>query len=256
MPDFVDQDESLVQSWFADYEEPPKDGEVAQATTWLTTVLARPPRSQRLGVGAEPPKKDVPKEVEVVSQFARRLLRRKARRDEEEDEERRRVAERFGGGVRRRVVQTSEANSRESLVVGASGQRKGKRPRRQSWNPIADATGPSQGAQESTGAAEESDDDDAELRSARGGGSASTAHIAFKRHASGARVAGVGSIKSRGDTTGKLSTPAVGVSSSARGDALAELLVAATSRQAADAAKRRRRKENKRQKATDAGLQS
>ncbi|CAL1132777.1 unnamed protein product [Cladocopium goreaui] len=85
LPDFVDPDEAVVSSWFADYKsEETSEGSVA----WLAEVASNPQRSDRLGVGATPAKvADQPaKELQPLGKAARKAMNRRLRREKEEAE--------------------------------------------------------------------------------------------------------------------------------------------------------------------------
>lgn len=226
VPDFVDQNEAIVQSWFSDYEDPPPDGDVARATSWLTGVLSRAPRLGRLGVGAEPPpREEESKEAAVFSKVAKRLLRRKEQRDAEEEEERCRVSERIGGKLKRRapdhpaasgVKSINEAGSIANLVKTVSGASGGRASR---------------GDPEGNGNADVADDSESDSGDGlcRGGGSRTS-----KQNSASA-------------------TPLNCSPKVQRGNALGELLAVATEAQVAAAAKRKRRRQNKRKNVQDNG---
>lgn len=104
VPDFVDPDEAAVRAWFGGYDETGgaksrPAGNYQASSAWVSTVLDRPSRPGRLGLGAEPPKRKVEEEIATapVGKAARRLLGRR-KRIEEEETDARRWAQRGGRG--------------------------------------------------------------------------------------------------------------------------------------------------------------
>lgn len=139
VPDFVDPDEDVVRAWFGSYDETsglkslPKDSCQA-SSAWVSTVLERPSRPGRLGLGAEPPKRKVEEEAAAapIGKVARRLLGRQ-RRLEEEEADARRWAHRGGrsAGSGRGVEQTTPgAIAPAQSVPGADRSRKGRQETR------------------------------------------------------------------------------------------------------------------------------
>eukprot|EP00927_Polykrikos_kofoidii_P047229 TRINITY_DN4132_c0_g1_i2.p1 TRINITY_DN4132_c0_g1~~TRINITY_DN4132_c0_g1_i2.p1 ORF type:complete len:284 (-),score=53.78 TRINITY_DN4132_c0_g1_i2:116-967(-) len=103
VPDFEDDDEDLVRSWFAEDGQASRtaenaatahDGDIAMpvvgSQAWLENVVSRKPRPNNLGLGAPLPEQAGNAFVEGAPQLgkaARRIVGRAKRREREEQEE-------------------------------------------------------------------------------------------------------------------------------------------------------------------------
>eukprot|EP00438_Fugacium_kawagutii_P034800 Skav236264 [mRNA] locus=scaffold829:666752:674773:- [translate_table: standard] len=80
LPDFVDPDEAVVSSWFADYKS---EDVSAGSVAWLAEVASNPQRSDRLGVGAtsvkvaDQPEDQPAKELQPLGKAAKKAMNRR-----------------------------------------------------------------------------------------------------------------------------------------------------------------------------------